>query len=145
VAKHIPEFASLTVATSRGDVPQTTPMTMRQLMSHTAGFDHEEGYAKANLRAADRKAMIERLARVPLAVQPGSDWRYGPRVDIQGYLVERLSGQSLDVFLRTRIFEPLQMKDTDFWVDASKIGRLTSVFTYGPGGRLIEVTAPLVG
>ena len=66
--------------------------------------------------------MIDKLAKLPLAAQPGTDWRYGPSVDIQGYIVEKLSGQSLDVFLRTKIFEPLGMKDTGFWVDASKVG-----------------------
>jgi CubicO group peptidase (beta-lactamase class C family) len=142
VAKHIPEFAGLKVATPKGDVPQTKPMTMRQLMSHTAGFDVNEGYAKANLRDSDLQAMIDKLARLPLAVQPGSDWRYGPSVDIQGYIVQKLSGQSLDVFLRTRIFEPLAMKDTGFWVDASKVDRVTSLFTYSPDKRLIRATPP---
>src|SRR6185436_14520523 len=121
---------------------QTTPMTMRQLMSHTAGFDVNAGYANANLRDSDLQAMIDRLAKLPLAVQPGSDWRYGPSVDIQGYIVEKLSGQSLDVFLRTKIFEPLGMKDTGFWVDASKVDRVTSLYTYGPDKRLVRATPP---
>ena len=125
VAKHIPEFAGLKVATPNGEVPQTRPMTMRQLMSHTAGFDVNAGYAKANLRDSDLQAMIDKLAKLPLAAQPGTDWRYGPSVDIQGYIVEKLSGQPLDVFLRTKIFEPLGMKDTGFWVDASKADRVT--------------------
>jgi CubicO group peptidase (beta-lactamase class C family) len=142
VAKHIPEFADLKVGTPNGDVAQTTPMTMRQLMSHTAGFDVNAGYANANLRDSDLQAMIDRLAKLPLAVQPGSDWRYGPSVDIQGYIVERLSGQSLDVFLRTKIFEPLGMKDTGFWVDASKVDRVTSLYTYGPDKRLVRATPP---
>ena len=138
VAKHIPEFAGLKVATPNGEVPQIKPMTMRQLMSHTAGFDVSQGYAKANLFESDLQGMIDKLAKLPLAAQPGTDWRYGPSVDIQGYIVEKLSGQSLDVFLRTKIFEPLRMKDTGFWVDPSKVGRRTSVFTYGPDKRLIR-------
>jgi CubicO group peptidase (beta-lactamase class C family) len=137
VAKHIPEFGGLNVATPSGEVPQTTPMTMRQLMSHTAGFDVNAGYAKANLGDSNLQAMIDKLAKLPLAAQPGSDWRYGPSVDIQGYIVEKLSGQSLDVFLRTKIFDPLGMKDTGFWVDASKVDRVTSMFTYGPDKRII--------
>ena len=124
VAKHIPEFAGLKVATANGDVPQTRPMIMRQLMSHTAGFDVSAGYAKANIsdREQPLQAMIDKLAKLPLAVQPGTDWRYGPSVDIQGYLVEKLSGQPLDVFLRTKIFEPLGMKDTGFWVEQVESG-----------------------
>ncbi|MDP2052071.1 MAG: serine hydrolase, partial [Acidobacteriota bacterium] len=114
VAKHIPEFASLKVATANGEVAQATPMTMRQLMSHSAGFDVSGGYAKHNIndRSQPLQAMIDKLAKLPLAAQPGTDWRYGPSVDIQGYLVEKLSGQTLDVFLRTQIFDPLGMKDT---------------------------------
>jgi CubicO group peptidase (beta-lactamase class C family) len=143
VAKHIPEFADLKVASPNGEVPQARPMTMRQLMSHTAGFDVTAGYAKANLRDSDLQAMIDKLAKLPLAAQPGSDWRYGPSVDIQGYLVEKLSGQPLDVFLRTNVFEPLGMKETGFWVDASKADRITHVFTYGPDKRIM--TAPTQG
>jgi CubicO group peptidase (beta-lactamase class C family) len=110
---------------------------MRQLMSHTAGFDVNDGYAKANLRDSDLQGMIDRLSTLPLAAQPGTDWRYGPSVDIQGYLVEKLSGQKLDDFLQTKIFEPLGMKDTGFWVNDSKVNRVTSVFTYSPDKRLI--------
>ena len=140
VARHIPEFAALKVATPAGEVPQTSPMTMRQLMSHTAGFDVSDGYAKANLRGADLQAMIATLATLPLAAQPGSDWRYGPSVDIQGYLVEKLSGQKLDVFLQTKIFDPLGMKDTGFWVDAAKAPRVTNVFTYTEDKKITAAT-----
>ena len=137
VAKHIPEFSGLKVATPSGEVAQTKQMTKRHLMSHTAGFDVNAGYAKANLGDSDLQAMIDKLAKLPLAAQPGSDWRYGPSVDIQGYIVEKLSGQSLDVFLQTKIFEPLGMKDTGFWVDPSKVDRVTNMFTYGPDKRII--------
>ena len=140
VARHIPAFADLKVATPGGLVPQVKPMTMRQLMSHTAGFDVSLGYAKANLFETNLQGMIRKLAALPLAAQPGTDWRYGPSVDIQGYIVEKLSGQSLDVFLRTRIFEPLGMKDTGFWVEPSKVSRRTSVFAYGPDKRLLRAT-----
>ena len=142
VSKHIPEFAGLKVTTPNGEVPQTRPMTMRQLMSHTAGFDISGGYEGKNItdRAQPLQAMIDKLAKLPLPVQPGSDWRYGPSVDIQGYVVEKLSGLTLDVFLKTRIFDPLGMKDTGFSVDASKKDRVTKVFTYGPDKKLM--TAP---
>lgn len=140
VAKHIPEFAGLKVATPSGEAPQTKPMTMRQLMSHTAGFDVNAGYAEASLRDADLQAMIDKLSKLPLSTQPGSDWQYGPSVDIQGYIVEKLSGQSLDVFLQTQILEPLKMNDTGFWVEASKVDRVTSVFTYDSDKRLIRAT-----
>ena len=137
VAKHIPEFAGLKVATPNGEVPQARPMTMRQLMSHTAGFDISAGYAKAGLRDSDLRAMIDKLAKLPLSTQPGTDWQYGPSVDIQGYIVEKLSGQPLDVFLRTKILEPLEMKDTGFWVDGSKADRVTQMFTYDSDKRIM--------
>ena len=140
VAKHIPEFAGLKVATPAGEVPQATPMTMRQLMSHSAGFDVNARYAKLKLPERNKglQAFIDTLAKLPLAAQPGTDWRYGPSVDIQGYLVEKLSGQTLDVFLRTKIFEPLGMNDTGFWVDASKLDRVSSVFTYDEQKHLVR-------
>jgi CubicO group peptidase (beta-lactamase class C family) len=139
VAKHIPEFAGLKVATAAGDVPQTKPMTMRQLMSHTAGFDVNAGYAKLTLpkRNEPLQSFIDSLAKLPLAAQPGTDWRYGPSVDIQGYVVEKLSGQPLDAFLQTKIFEPLGMRDTGFFVETSKLNRVSNVFTYGPDKRLM--------
>ena len=143
VAKHIPEFAGLNVATPNGDVPQARPMTMRQLMSHTAGFDVTAGYAKAGLRDSDLQGMINKLAKLPLSTQPGTDWQYGPSVDIQGYIVEKLSGQPLDGFLRTKIFEPLGMKDTGFWMEASKADRITQMFTYDADKRIIA--APTQG
>ena len=145
VAKHIPEFAGLKVSTPNGEVPQSRPMTMRQLMSHTAGFDVSAGYAKMNItdRAQPLQSMIDKLAKLPLPVQPGTDWRYGPSVDIQGYVVEKLSGQPLDVFLKTKIFDPLGMKDTGFWVEPSKANRVTRMFTYGDDKRIM--TAPNQG
>ena len=60
-------------------------------------------------------------------------------MDIQGYIVEKLSGQPLDVFLRTKIFEPLGMKDTGFWMEASKADRITQMFTYDADKRIIVV------
>jgi CubicO group peptidase (beta-lactamase class C family) len=133
VAKHIPEFKDLMVAGPNGPVPQAHPMTMRELMSHTAGFDVNGGYTKLGIpdNTKPLQAMIDALARLPLPAQPGSDWRYGPSVNIQGYIVEKLSKQPLDEFLRARIFQPLQMKDTGFWVDASRQARLATLYTYG--------------
>lgn len=137
VAKHIPEFANLQVKTAAGGTePQKSPMTMAQLMSHSAGFDVSAGYEQANLRAGDLQAMIETLAKLPLAVQPGSDWRYGPSVDIQGYLVQKLSGQPLDVFLQRRLFDPLKMPDTGFWVAPAKASRVVRVNTYDAAGKI---------
>ena len=142
VAKHIPEFTDLKVAGPNGPVSPTHPMTMRELMSHTAGFDVSAPYTKLGIPDTTRplQAMIDALAKLPLPVQPGTDWRYGPVVNIQGYLVEKLSGQTLDEFFRTRIFAPLKMADTGFWVEASKRDRVTRIYTYGDDKKV--VTAP---
>ena len=142
VAKHIPEFKDLQVTGPGGSVPQAHPMTMRELMSHTAGFDVSAPYNKMGIpdRTKPLQGLIDALAKLPLPVQPGTDWRYGPSVDIQGYIVEKLSGQTLDEFFRTKIFEPLKMKDTGFWVDAAKASRVTRLYTYGDDKKV--VTAP---
>lgn len=149
VARHIPEFEGLKVRAADGSlVPQASPMTMAQLMSHTAGFDVSAGYAQAGLRAGDLKEMIRRLAALPLACQPGSDWRYGPSVDIQGHVVERLSGERLDGYLERNVFAPLKMVDTGFHVPAAKAARVARIHTYRDGRivagppQAIPVTPP---
>jgi CubicO group peptidase (beta-lactamase class C family) len=134
VAKHIPAFAGLKVKTKDGSlVDQTRPMTMAQLMSHSAGFGRAGDYTDVNLRGGDLQDMIDALAKLPLSFQPGAEWRYGPSVDIQGYVVEKLSGQGLDVFLKERLFDPLGMPDTGFWVDASKGARVSRIHKYVDG------------
>ena len=80
VSKHIPEFAGLKVKTASGDVPQAKPMTMRQLMSHSAGFGTSGSYEGQNItdRTKPLQAMIDTLAKLPLASQPGTDWATAP-------------------------------------------------------------------
>jgi CubicO group peptidase (beta-lactamase class C family) len=140
VAKHIPEFRDLKVSSPTGLVPQSHPMTMRELMSYTAGFDVSAAYDKLNIPDRERplQTMIDQLAKLPLPVQPGTDWRYGPSVNIQGYIVEKLSGEKLDEFFRSRIFEPLKMRDTGFWVEPSKLPRVTRVHTYDADKRIVS-------
>lgn len=148
VARHIPEFAGLKVKTAAGLVDQVRPMTMAQLMSHTAGFDVSAGYEAANLRETDLQGMVDKLARLPLASQPGSDWAYGPCVDLQGYVVQKLSGKSLDRYFQDHVFTPLKMPDTQFWVDPAKAGRVARIHTYDAAGRItpaetrIQTTPP---
>jgi CubicO group peptidase (beta-lactamase class C family) len=134
VAKHIPEFEGLKVKRKDGDpVDQASPMTMRQLMSHTAGFGRAAEYAEVGLRDGDLQDMIDKLAKLPLSFQPGKDWRYGPSVDIQGYLIEKMSGRGLDEFFAERLFKPLGMTDTGFWVDAAKGERVARIHKYVDG------------
>jgi CubicO group peptidase (beta-lactamase class C family) len=137
VARHIPAFKGLKVRRKDGDpVDQARPMTMAQLMSHTAGFGRAGEYADkgVNLRAGDLQDMIDALAGLPLSFQPGTDWRYGPSVDIQGYLIEQMSGMGLDAFFEQRLFAPLGMKDTGFWVDKAKSDRVVRIHKYDDAG-----------
>ena len=134
VSKFIPEFANLPVKGPNGTlVPQNTPMTMAQLMSHSAGFGVSAVYEKNNLGETDLQGMIDKLARLPLETQPGTAWDYGPSVNIQGYIIEKLSGQSLDVYFDDHIFKPLGMVDTGFWAPGEKATRVVAIHTYDNG------------
>ncbi len=140
VSKYIPEFANLQVkAPGGGTEPQKTPMTMAQLMSHTAGFGVSAVYDKDKLGETDLQGMIDKLAKLPLETQPGTAWDYGPSVNIQGYIVEKLSGQSLDEYLRQHIFEPLGMVDTGFWVPPEKAARAVAIHTYDAQGHIVTM------
>jgi CubicO group peptidase (beta-lactamase class C family) len=151
VAKHVPEFAGLKVRRADGSLEdQRAPQTMEQLMSHTAGFGLASEYAAlaaaggadlsyASLRDGDLQGMIDKLARLPLFYQPGTDWRYGPSVDIQGYIIQKLSGQTLDVFFEERLFKPLGMRDTGFCVDPAKAGRVVRLHRWDDKGKVAPV------
>jgi CubicO group peptidase (beta-lactamase class C family) len=149
VSKHIPEFKGLKVKGPNNTlVEQQTEMTMAQLMSHTAGFGVSAVYNDANLSATDLQGMIDKLAKLPLETQPGTAWDYGPSVNIQGYIVEKLSGQSLDAYLDEHILKPLGMVDTGFWMPESKAGRVVAIHTYtdgvitGPPENRVATTRP---
>ena len=152
VSRYIPEFAKLQVYT--GDNPDGSmkledarrSMTMRELMTHSAGL----GYVLNQTNPVDRliikeqilnhaaplQAMIDKLAKTPLMAQPGTRWYYSIAVDVQGYLVEKISGQTFAEFLRTRIFDPLGMKDTGFYVPTAKLPRVARIHADAPNGSL---------
>jgi len=137
VSKYIPEFVDLEVKTADGGTePMASPMTMAQLMSHSAGFGVSATYNGVNLSESDLQGMIDKLAQLPLETQPGTAWDYGPSVNVQAYIVEKLSGQSLDQFFEERIFEPLGMDDTGFWVPSDKQHRVTRIYDYEEDGSL---------
>src|SRR5258708_25471295 len=79
--------------------------------------------------------MIKRVAKLPLNAQPGSEWHYGISVDIQGYIVQKLSGMPFEEFLEKRIFKPLNMVDTGFYVPAEKLKRFAEFYDYGRDGQ----------
>lgn len=145
VSKHIPQFAGLKVKTADGSlVAQAAPMTMAQLMSHTAGFGTNADYEQARLGATDLQGMIDKLAALPLRAQPGTDWSYGPCVNIQGYVVEKLSGLDLADYFQKRIFTPLKMPDTQFWVDPSKTARVVRIHTYADDTIIVPADEPRI-
>jgi len=146
VARHIPEFAGLKVRTAAGLVDQAKPMTMAQLMSHTAGFGTSGVYetAKINLRESDLQGMVDKLAALPLESQPGTDWAYGPCVDLQGYVIQKLSGKSLDRYFQDHVFTPLKMPDTQFWTDPAKVSRVVRIHTYDAAGKIVPAGEPRV-
>jgi CubicO group peptidase (beta-lactamase class C family) len=134
VSKYIPEFTNLQVKkTGGGTEPMKSPMTMAQIMSHSAGFGVSAVYQGAGLNSGDLQGMIDKLAKLPLETQPGTAWDYGPSVDIQGYIVQKLSGQSLDVYMQSHVFGPLGMVDTGFWQPPEKASRVVAINTYSEG------------
>jgi CubicO group peptidase (beta-lactamase class C family) len=148
VAKFAPEFAGLRVATATGLAPLSHPITMRELLTSTAGFaaGHPVGsvnpevdrqYAAAKLETGTLAEMAAKLAGLPLESQPGTHFRYGIQHDIQGYLVERISGQSFDRFLEERLFRPLGMVDTGFGVAPEKRDRILPLYTYDAQMKLV--------
>ena len=145
VTRYVPEFKNLRVVKSIGKDGKMVledmrrPPTMREIMSHTAGFGYglaeehpvDKLYReKAVLSAPNLQEMINRTATIPLMFQPGADWSYSSSVDIQGYIIEKLSGQTLGQFMQSRIFAPLKMNDTAFFTGPEKASRLAAVYVF---------------
>lgn len=142
ISKFIPEFNDLKVFSSKDSngihvVDQIRPMTILDLLTHTSGLTYGLGfgntpvdsmYSAARINSGSLKDMIQKLAKIPLLYQPGTKWHYSYSADVLGYLVEVISGKPLDVFMRERIFVPLKMKDTDFYVPKEKINRCAAIF-----------------
>ena len=161
VTRYVPEFKDLKVMTGVGPDGKITvedmkrPPTMRELMSHTAGFGYGLGDVnpvdklyrqKEVLRSHGLKEMIDRTATIPLKFQPGASWEYSSAVDIQGYIiVEKLSGEPLGQFMQEHIFRPLKMTDTAFYVPADKVGRLGAVYYFDKASGKIAEAPVLFG
>ena len=160
ITKFVPEFKALKVmsgadADGRRSIQDLQrPPTMRELMSHTAGFGYgladqhpvDKLYREKGVLAANGLAdMIKRTAEIPLMFQPGTKWSYSSAVDIQGYIVEKLSGEKFGDFLQQRIFKPLKMTDTSFYVPKDKAARLAAVYAGNPKSGKIEEVKELFG
>ena len=174
VAKFLPAFAKTPVSiATKNDignvtydiVPQARPMTVHDLLRHSAGLAYgelttnpsvKEAYAKASLfkagvieyeaRDMTPAEQVERLAAIPLIHQPGTVWEYSMASDVLGRVVEAVSGKRLGEFLQERLFVPLQMRDTGFYVPQDKSVRLAQPFATDPAtgkpNRLIDVSQP---
>jgi len=160
VTRFVPEFRGLKVMSGADANGQMTvedmkrPPTMRQLMSHSAGFGYGLGdqhpvdklYREKGVLSANGLAdMIARTAQIPLMYQPGTQWSYSSAVDIQGYIVEKLSGQKFSEFLQQRIFKPLGMTDTAFYVPREKANRFAAVYVGNRQTGKIEEAKNLFG
>jgi len=152
VSKYIPEFKDLKVFSSNDQdgmhlMDQLRPMTIRDLLMHTSGLTYgvfgntpvDSIYSTANLFEGTLKDMIQKLAKIPLLYQPGTKWNYSVSTDVLGYLIEVISGKPLDVFLKERIFMPLKMIDTDFYVPKEKINRFAALYSIIPN-EVPEIT-----
>lgn len=159
VGKHLAEFRETTVAAPKQGggyevVKAKRPITIRDLLTHTAGIGYGGGVARDRWEAAkitgwyfaDRDepvgATIARMAALPFDAQPGERWVYGYATDILGALVERVSGQPLDEFLRARLLAPLGMTDTRFYLDESQSNRLAVVYSSKEAGGLERAPDP---
>jgi CubicO group peptidase (beta-lactamase class C family) len=146
LSKYIPEFKETTVAEPTSDsgyevVKAKRQITLRDLLTHTSGYSYGYGTAaevwkRAGIQGwyfADRdepiSETVKRMAALPAVSQPGEKWVYGYSLDILGVVIERASGMPLDQFLKERIFDPLGMADTYFYLPKNKAGRLATVYT----------------
>ena len=151
VVNYIPEFSRLKLYEDEDGSFKPKQITIEQLLTHTAGFsygfapDHpvNVAYLEAELlQSTDSQTFIDRLADIPVRFKPGSRYYYSVATDVLGILVERVSGQSLDVFFQERIFTPLGMKDSGFAVADEDLPRLTSNHIWDPTNQQMVLLSP---
>jgi CubicO group peptidase (beta-lactamase class C family) len=147
LADYMPEFSAMTVLISGANRvdqvrPADEPIRIRHLLSHTAGLSYgqfdpssyiDQLYQSSKIQAMgnsdlDLVEFCKQVAQMPLASEPGREWRYSIATDVCGRLIEILAGERLDVFLNENIFKPLEMGDTGFSIPASKVHRLPKMY-----------------
>jgi len=144
VAKHLPEWSEPVVLRKNGETePAKRPITPRMLMTHSSGLyyhlpgDPPFSGMPPRTETTTLAAYSKALAAQPLVFHPGEDYRYGTSIDVLGRYVEAVSGVSLDAFLAERVFTPLGMKDTGFWVPEAKQDRLAQLYARSAQGSLV--------
>ena len=147
VKRHIPELGGLEVLAGEDTVPSRREMTVQDLMRHTAGMGYGGGQTRADKLFRELDVLrgnrtvddfVQKLAKIPLKHQPGSAWEYSVSVDVQGRLIEVLSGNDLATFLDERIFRPLDMRDTGFTVPPERKDRFVQMYSKTEDGSAIE-------
>jgi CubicO group peptidase (beta-lactamase class C family) len=144
VTKYLPEFKQARVALPDGSSrPPSRDITVEDLLLHTSGLSHRTSDLYRRLQVRSRAqplpVFIENIVRAPLMEDPGTRFRYSEATTVVGRLVEIWSGQPLDVFFEERIFKPLKMTDTTFWVRPEDATRLATVYGPSPSGGLSPV------
>ena len=154
VSKYLPEFSDMRVAVPAADgvpwhtVPAERPILVLDLLRHTSGMTNQ-GPKDANgelmltrldIRSHSLADGIKLLASAPLVHQPQAGFDYSPGPDVMGRLIEVWSGMMLDQYLNERIFRPLHMTDTGFWVPQDKWSRLTTLYDRGPNDEIVRAT-----
>ncbi len=166
ISRYLPSFKNMVVKTKRGNTePARREINFRDCLTHTAGFDSQAygrignrfssgplqplppGSSRTINQAGQQGTVeeaVELLAKEPLNFHPGTDWEYHPGHDVVGVLIEKISGQRLDVFLQERILDPLKMVDTHFYVPRAKAGRLAAGYTPNDNewGRIGLIDSP---
>ncbi|HVY90177.1 MAG TPA: serine hydrolase domain-containing protein, partial [Hyphomonadaceae bacterium] len=157
ISKFLPELAHLKVAPNNGNdmdhlVDASHVPTMRELFTHTAGFGYGLSAATAVDRAfierspmyeKDMNAMVKRVAEIPLLAQPGTKWSYSIGIDVQGAIIEKLSGMSFGEYLKKNVFSPLGMNDSGFWLTDKDRARFATVYQRNnETGKLDEFPDP---
>src|SRR5437868_9407583 len=153
VHKYIPEWKNLGVfqagtAPAFLTRPPSRPMLIVDLLRHTSGLtyglkqrsnvyaDYREMKIDEIGKAATLQSMIDDLAKLPLEFSPGEAWNYSVSTDVIGYLIGKISGMPFEQFLKQRIFDPLGMADTDFFVPVGKVQRFAACYNADPGGMM---------
>jgi CubicO group peptidase (beta-lactamase class C family) len=142
ITKFLPEMANLKVATSDDNldhlVPASHTPTMGELMTHTAGLGYGLNLRNAVerkfrgddvLHAKDMNALVKEVAAIPLLAQPGDRWSYSISLDLQGAILERITGKTFGDYLKDNIFKPLAMNHTGFWLTEADRPHLATVYT----------------